>query len=68
MCCFAYNGRTEGINNKIKVLNRGAYGYRNFKHYNNRILLHFAYKLVEPQKKKHKIKYMFQLHKKSRNM
>ena len=46
------NGRIEGINNKIKVLNRVAYGYRNFKNYKNRILLHFAYKPVEPQKKK----------------
>src|SRR5699024_11898675 len=25
------NGRIEGINNKIKVLNRVAYGYRNFR-------------------------------------
>nr|WP_307725331.1 transposase [Halolactibacillus alkaliphilus] len=45
------NGRIEGINNKIKVLNRVAYGYRNFTNYKNRILLHFAYKPVEPQKK-----------------
>ena len=35
------NGRIEGINNKIKVLNRVAYGYRNFSNYKNRILLHF---------------------------
>lgn len=38
------NGRIEGINNKIKVLNRVAYGYRNFKNYKNRILLHFKLK------------------------
>ncbi|MDN6751248.1 MAG: ISL3 family transposase [Staphylococcus equorum] len=35
------NGRIEGINNKIKVLNRVAYGYRNFTNYKNRIMLHF---------------------------
>ena len=45
------NGRIEGINNKIKVLNRVAYGYRNFKNYKNRILLHFAYNL--DSRKKH---------------
>lgn len=38
------NGRIEGINNKIKVLNRVAYGYRNFLNYKNRILLHFNMK------------------------
>ena len=51
---FAYpfnNGRIEGINNKIKVLNRVAYGYRNFYNYKYRILLHFKYKAVDPQKK-----------------
>ncbi|QBP43084.1 transposase [Paenisporosarcina antarctica] len=42
--CFIYpynNGRIEGINNKINVLNRVAYGYRNFHNYKNRIILHF---------------------------
>ncbi|WP_017187829.1 ISL3 family transposase [Alkalibacillus haloalkaliphilus] len=38
------NGRIEGINNKIKVLNRVAYGYRNFQNYKKRILLHFYFK------------------------
>ena len=33
------NGPIEGINNKIKVLKRSAYGYRNFNHFRNRILL-----------------------------
>lgn len=32
------NGFTEGINNKIKVLKRNAYGFRNFKRFRNRIL------------------------------
>lgn len=32
------NGYTEGINNKIKVLKRNAYGYRNFERFRNRIL------------------------------
>ncbi|HLR59759.1 MAG TPA: ISL3 family transposase [Pseudogracilibacillus sp.] len=40
------NGRIEGINNKIKVLNRVAYGYRNFTNYKNRILLHFKLKPI----------------------
>ncbi len=35
------NGRIEGFNNKIKVLNRVAYGYRNFINFKNRIMLHF---------------------------
>jgi len=39
------NGRIEGVNNKIKVLNRVSYGFRNFKNYKNRMLLHFAYKV-----------------------
>lgn len=33
------NGPIEGINNKIKVLKRVAYGYRNYDHFRNRILL-----------------------------
>ena len=32
------NSYTEGINNKIKVLKRNAFGYRNFKRFRNRIL------------------------------
>lgn len=32
------NGYTEGINNKIKVLKRNAYGYRNFERFISRIL------------------------------
>lgn len=38
------NGKIEGTNNKIKVLNRVAYGYRNFSNYKNRIILHFNMK------------------------
>ncbi|MFL2125348.1 ISL3 family transposase [Marinilactibacillus psychrotolerans] len=41
------NGKIEGINNKIKVLNRVAYGYRNFIHYKNRIILHFNLKPIK---------------------
>lgn len=41
------NGRIEGINNKIKVLNRVAYGYRNFMNYKKRILVHFKFKSVD---------------------
>lgn len=36
--CPYSNGFTEGINNKIKVLKRIGYGYRNFKRFRNRIL------------------------------
>ena len=32
------NGFTEGMNNKIKVLKRTAFGYRNFKRFRARIL------------------------------
>ena len=33
------NGPVEGTNNKIKVLKRGAYGYRNYQNFRDRILL-----------------------------
>ncbi|MGF3115054.1 transposase [Facklamia sp. P12937] len=33
------NGPIEGINNKIKVLKRHAYGYKNNSHFKNRIPL-----------------------------
>ena len=33
------NGRLEGLNNKIKVLKRIAYGYRNFQNFRTRILI-----------------------------
>ena len=36
------NGITEGCNNKIKVLKRNAYGYRNFRRFRNRILHIFS--------------------------
>ena len=32
------NGFTEGCNNKIKVLKRNAFGFKNFKRFRNRIL------------------------------
>ena len=35
------NGFTEGCNNKIKVLKRNAYGYRNFNRFRNRIMFMF---------------------------
>lgn len=37
--CPYSNGFTEGTNNKIKVIKRNGYGYRNFKNFRNRILL-----------------------------
>jgi transposase len=36
--CPYTNGYTEGVNNKIKVLKRNAYGMRNFNRFKNRIL------------------------------
>ncbi|HLQ74400.1 MAG TPA: transposase, partial [Bacillota bacterium] len=44
------NGRIEGINNKIKVLNRVAYGYRNFNHFKSRIMLNFKLRAKIKQK------------------
>lgn len=38
------NGFTEGCNNKIKVLKRNAYGYRNFERFRKRILHMFNFK------------------------
>ncbi|NLI54470.1 MAG: transposase, partial [Clostridiales bacterium] len=32
------NGFTEGVNNKIKVLKRIAFGYRSFRNFRTRIL------------------------------
>lgn len=51
------NGRIEGVNNKIKVLNRVAYGYRSFINFKNRIILHFKLKpVVSKSNKTQKIK------------
>ncbi|WP_141706539.1 transposase, partial [Enterococcus plantarum] len=37
---FPYsNGITEGLNNKLKVIKRIAYGYRNFYHFRSRIYI-----------------------------
>ena len=39
------NGFIEGCNNKIKVLKRNAYGYKNFKRFRNRILHMFSHQM-----------------------
>jgi len=44
------NGFTEGCNNKIKVLKRNAYGYRNFRRFRNRILFMFNESFAQKQK------------------
>lgn len=44
------NGPLEGINNSIKVLKRMAFGYRNFAHFRDRILL--MTRLYKPEQKK----------------
>lgn len=41
--CPYTNGFTEGCNNKIKVLKRNAYGYRNFNRFRKRILHMFSH-------------------------
>ena len=43
------NGFTEGCNNKIKVLKRNAYGYRDFSRFRNRILFIFSHQRVKKQ-------------------
>ena len=43
------NGFTEGCNNKIKVLKRNAYGYKNFKRFRNRILHIFSHQSSKRQ-------------------
>ena len=41
------NGFTEGCNNKIKVLKRNAYGYKNFRRFRNRILHIFSHQYLD---------------------
>lgn len=41
------NGFTEGCNNKIKVLKRNAYGYKNFNRFRNRILHIFSHQSLK---------------------
>lgn len=40
------NGVIEGINNKIKVIKRVAFGYRNYHHFKNRIMIIFKTKPI----------------------
>ncbi|WP_408869113.1 transposase [Brochothrix campestris] len=42
------NGHLGGINNKIKVIKRISFGYRNFSNFRNRILLGFNHKRIAP--------------------
>lgn len=37
------NGVVEGINNKIKLIKRSAYGFRNFDNFRNRVLLNWQF-------------------------
>ena len=46
------NGRIEGINNKIKILRKVAYGYCNFYNFKKRIMIHFKYKSIETNSSK----------------
>ncbi|WP_204440301.1 transposase [Amphibacillus cookii] len=40
-------GRIEGTNHKIKIFSRVVHGYRSFRNYRYRIILHFKLKDVE---------------------
>ncbi len=46
---FAYdysNGFLEGINNLTKVIKRNAFGFRSYKRFRHRILLHHKFKYI----------------------
>ena len=45
------NGFTEGTNNKIKVIKRNAFGYKNFSFFRKRILYIFNNKIGGGKKK-----------------
>ena len=38
-CCKTSNGAVEGINNKLKLIKRIGYGFRNFENFRVRALL-----------------------------
>ena len=48
------NGYTEGINNKIKVIKRNGFGYKNFEFFRKRVLYIFNGKLGGGKNKKRK--------------
>ena len=48
------NGFTEGINNKIKVIKRNGFGYKNFEFFRKRVLYIFNGKLGGGKNKKRK--------------
>ena len=48
------NGYTEGMNNKIKVIKRNGYGYKNFKFFRLRLLYIFNGKVSARGKKNDK--------------
>ncbi|MBS3200276.1 transposase, partial [Turicibacter bilis] len=45
------NGVLEGINNKIKVIKRMAFGYRSFYHFKARILIIHKYTFEQKNKR-----------------
>ncbi|EFB46149.1 transposase domain protein [Staphylococcus aureus subsp. aureus 21275] len=45
------NGPLEGINNKIKLIKRTSFGYGNYNHLHNRILLCSNFTLQKGKKK-----------------
>lgn len=40
---YLNNGYIESMNNKIKLVKRNAYGYRNFKNFKKRVLIHLGF-------------------------
>ena len=46
------NGYTEGLNNKIKVIKRNAYGYKNFDFFRLRLMYIFNGKINKNEKRK----------------
>ncbi|WP_409022737.1 ISL3 family transposase [Dellaglioa sp. P0083] len=44
ICSLLSNGRIEGVNRKIKQIIRTAYGYRNWQHLRDRIMIEFSLK------------------------
>src|SRR5690625_2988083 len=45
------NGRIEGINNTMKVLNRVAYGYSSFTNFKHRIMIHCKFNPAQTKSK-----------------
>jgi len=47
-CCKTSNGAVEGINNKLKLIKRLSYGFRNFENFRVRALLPWYFNPISP--------------------